>query len=108
MSSKIQAREPQPSDPPRTPPASDRAQLTPEQHRRRRREFWITVVVLAFVAALLLLQPLSGLTQGVGDSGLFLLANAITVVLILLLGFLVTRNLWKVVGERRQGSWARA
>jgi two-component system nitrogen regulation sensor histidine kinase NtrY len=103
MSSNIQARDPQPSGPPHTPPASDRELLTAEQRRRRRREFWITVVVLALVAALLLLQPLSGLTQGVGDSGLFLLANAITVVLILLLGFLVTRNLWKIVGERRQG-----
>jgi two-component system nitrogen regulation sensor histidine kinase NtrY len=34
---------------------------------------------------------------------MFLLFNALTVMLILLLGFLVTRNFWKIVGERRLG-----
>jgi two-component system nitrogen regulation sensor histidine kinase NtrY len=77
--------------------------LPAAERRRRLREFWITVVVLAVIAALLLLQPLSGLTQGVADSGLFLFLNAVTVILILLLGFLVTRNFWKLIGERRLG-----
>ena len=77
--------------------------LLAKERRRRLREFWITVVVLAVIAALLLLEPLSGLTRGVADSGLFLFLNAVTVILILLLGFLVTRNFWKLVGERRLG-----
>jgi two-component system nitrogen regulation sensor histidine kinase NtrY len=77
--------------------------LPAAERRRRLREFWITVVVLAVIAALLLQQPLSGLTQGVADSGLFLFLNAVTVILILLLGFLVTRNFWKLIGERRRG-----
>jgi len=76
----------------------------PELERRRRlREFWIGVVVAAAVGALVLLPPITGLTQGVGDSGLFLFLNAFTVMLILLLGFLITRNVWKLVAERRAG-----
>jgi two-component system nitrogen regulation sensor histidine kinase NtrY len=77
--------------------------LPPAERRQRMREFWIGVVVAAMLGALLLLPPIAGLTQGVGDSGLFLLLNAFTVMLILLLGFLIARNFWKLVGERRAG-----
>ena len=83
--------------------ASAEGELPEAERRRRRRELWISVTVFALLAALLLLQPIAGLTQGVGDSGLFLLLNAITLFLIVLLSFLVTRNFWKLVGERRRG-----
>jgi two-component system nitrogen regulation sensor histidine kinase NtrY len=97
------ARDRSPRDPSRPLRDEPESGLTVVERRRRLREFWITVVVLAVIAALLLLQPLSGLTQGVADSGLFLFLNAVTVILILLLGFLVTRNFWKLIGERRLG-----
>jgi two-component system nitrogen regulation sensor histidine kinase NtrY len=77
--------------------------LPPAERRRRIREFWIGLVLIAAVGGLLLTQPITGLTQGVGDSGLFLFLNAVTVILILIFGFLVTRNFWKLVGERRRG-----
>jgi two-component system nitrogen regulation sensor histidine kinase NtrY len=85
--------EPRPAKPP----------LPVAERRRRVREFWISVVVAAVLGALLLLPPITGLTRGVGDSGLFLFLNAFTVMLILLLGVLIVRNFWKLVGERRAG-----
>jgi len=89
---------------PREPRSSrDGAPLPLAERRRRIREFWIGLVLIAAVGALLLLPPITGLTQGVGDSGLFLFLNAVTVTLILIFGFLVTRNFWKLVGERRRG-----
>jgi two-component system nitrogen regulation sensor histidine kinase NtrY len=84
-------------------PAEPPAPLSAAERSRRRRELWISVVVAAVVGALLLLPPIAGLTQGVGDSGLFLLLNAVTVAAILGLGFLIARNFWKLVGERRRG-----
>jgi two-component system nitrogen regulation sensor histidine kinase NtrY len=97
--------------PPEPAPASPRdpgdealRQLPPAELRRRWRELWIIAGVGAALAALLLLQPIAGLTQSVGASGLFLFLNAVVVILILLLGFLVTRNFWKLVGERRRGT----
>ena len=77
--------------------------LPAAERRRRVREFGISVVVAAVLGALLLLPPITGLTRGVGDSGLFLFLNAFTVMWILLLGFLIVRNFWKLVGERRAG-----
>ncbi len=78
--------------------------LLPLAERRRRiRELWIGILLIAALGALLLVPPFSGLMQGVGDSTLFFFLNAITVILILIFGFLVTRNFWKLVGERRRG-----
>ena len=78
--------------------------LPEAERRRRRRELWISAGVGAALAALFLLEPIAGLTQTVADSGLFLFLNAVVVILILLLGFLVTRNFWKLVAERRRGT----
>ncbi|MBW2287439.1 MAG: HAMP domain-containing protein [Deltaproteobacteria bacterium] len=94
-----------PSDGPSRRGSAARApELTPPaESRRRLREFWISLVLAAVVGALLLLPPITGLTQGVGDSGLFLFLNAVTVMLILLLGFLIARNFWRLVSARRKG-----
>ena len=73
-------------------PAGERPELPPAERRRRIREFWIGIVLVVAMALLFLLPPITGLTQGVGDSGLFLFLNAITVILITIFGFLVTRN----------------
>jgi len=93
------------SKPRKRAPRTERPEvpLPPAERRRRIREFWIGLVLVAAVVGLLLLQPVTGLTKGVGDSGLFLFLNAVTVILILIFGFLVTRNFWKLVGERRRG-----
>jgi two-component system nitrogen regulation sensor histidine kinase NtrY len=71
---------------------------------RRRRETTLSVLVVGMIVALVSLPSLAGLTQGVADSGLFLFLNAVTVILIVLLVFLITRNFWKVLGERRRGT----
>jgi two-component system nitrogen regulation sensor histidine kinase NtrY len=62
------------------------------------------LVVVTLLVWLIPLQPISGLLEGVGEGGLFLFLNAITVILILVFGFLVTRNFWKLVWERRRGT----
>ena len=80
-----------------------RLPLPPAERRRRIREFWIGIVLVVAMGLLFLLPPITGLTQGVGDSGLFLFLNAVIVMMILIFGFLVTRNFWKLVGERRRG-----
>jgi two-component system nitrogen regulation sensor histidine kinase NtrY len=104
---------PLPPERPPTEPTSEpsgrsreeRAPSLPEaERRRRRRELWISAGVGAALLVLLLLEPIAGLTQVVADSGLFLFLNAVVVILILLLGFLVTRNFWKLVAERRRGT----
>ncbi|HEY8152574.1 MAG TPA: ATP-binding protein [Myxococcota bacterium] len=102
-----------PSERPPTEPAPQRARepgderspnLPEAERRRRRRELWISLGVGAALAALFLLEPIAGLTRSVADSGLFLFLNAVVVILILLLGFLVTRSFWKLVAERRRGT----
>ena len=95
----------EPVSQPSLDPGDERSAGLPKaERRRRRRELWISVGVGAALAALFLLEPIAGLTQTVADSGLFLLLNAVVVILILLLGFLVTRNFWKLVAERRRGT----
>merc|ERR1711969_180853 len=82
------------------PGARSVAPLTDSERRRRRREAWIALTV---VGALVALPAGVDWTRDRLDSGLFLFLNAVTVILILVLGFLVTRNFWKLVGERRRG-----
>ena len=82
-------------------------ELPPAERRRRRRELVMSIVVIALLvllARLIPLEPLSGLLQGVGEGGLFLFLNAVTVILIVVFGMLVTRNFWKLVLERRRGT----
>ena len=74
--------------------------LSASERRRRRREAWIALWV---VGALLGVPAGMDWTRDRLDSGLFLFLNAVSVILILVLGFLVTRNFWKLVGERRRG-----
>jgi len=90
-------------EPPSRDAGAESAPVARSEGRRRLRDFWLAVVLAAGVGALLLLPPITGLTQGVGDSGLFLFLNALTVMLILLLGFLIARNFWKLFGARRAG-----
>ncbi len=92
-----------PRDPSPLPAPGSGPPLPPAERRRRIREISIGVVLIVVVCALLLMPSITGLTQGVGDSGLFLFLNSITVLCILIFGFLVTRNFWKLVGERRRG-----
>jgi two-component system nitrogen regulation sensor histidine kinase NtrY len=98
-----QLRKSKPRRRPPRDPAREAAVLPAAERRRRIREFWIALVLIAAVAGMLLLQPITGYTRGVGDSTLFLFLNAVTVTLILVFGFLVTRNFWKLVGERNRG-----
>ncbi len=77
--------------------------LSRAEFRRRRRDLYMSFVVMAVIIALVLIQPLTGLIQGVGDSALFLFLNGLTVILIALLVFLITRNFYKLFLERRRG-----
>jgi len=82
-------------------------ELPPAERRRRRRELVMGIVVIALLvllAGLIPVEPLSMLLQGVGEGGLFLFLNAVTVILIVVFGMLVTRNFWKLVLERRRGT----
>src|SRR5262245_54981459 len=60
----------------KAPPAADperlRLPLPAAERRRRIRELWIAIVLVVAMGLLLLLPPISGLTQGVADRGLFL------------------------------------
>ena len=75
-----------------------------EGRRWRVRDLGLGLGVAAAVGILLLLPTVTGLTQGVADSRLFLFLNALTVTLILTFGYMLTRNVWKLVAERRRGS----
>ena len=92
------------SPPPREGGDARSARLPEAERRRRRRELWISAGVATALVSFFLLEPIAGLTQTLADSGLFLFLNAVVVILILLLGFLVTRSFWKLVAERRRGT----
>ena len=94
------------SRPPAAPDGSERPphELAPAERRRRRRELGLGLLLVALLAWLIPQPPVRGWLDGVGEGGLFLFFNAVTVVLILVFGSLVTRNFWKLVLERRRGA----
>jgi two-component system nitrogen regulation sensor histidine kinase NtrY len=95
----------EPARDPSGEPVEERTRRLPEaERRRRRRELWISAGVGAALAAFFLMESIAGIAQSISGSGLFLFLNAVVVFLILLLGFLVTRSLWKLVAERRRGT----
>jgi two-component system nitrogen regulation sensor histidine kinase NtrY len=95
----------EPAREPSADPVEERSRRLPEaERRRRRRELWISAGVGAALAAFFLMESIAGIAQRISGSGLFLFLNAVVVFLILLLGFLVTRSLWKLVAERRRGT----
>src|SRR5688572_22315335 len=88
--------------PPRRPP-----QIPEAERRRRRRDLLLTVVVLAAFAAVLAVESQIGSLPAAlpfADSSLFLFLNALSVVLIVLLAYLIGRHLVKLVFERRRGT----
>ena len=85
---------------------ADAEALSAEQ-RRRKRELWVSSLVLVLIAATVVGQQWASAPRrafSVADSALFLLLNALNVFLVILLVYLVARNLVKLVFERRQGS----
>ncbi len=105
-----------PPPPERRPPVPEQRSSAPERRppvplpaheiRRRRRELAISAFVLAGIAGVALFQDqLVDFTRPlqVGDSVMFFFLNAVTITLILLLIFLLSRNVIKLLFERRQG-----
>ncbi len=102
-----QMRTPARSDSESVPPPVERPSrppLAPAEVARRRRETIIGVVVVGMIIALISLPSLSGAVRAIGDSALFLFFNSVTVMLIVVLVFLITRNFWKLLAERRRGT----
>ncbi|MEN8181453.1 MAG: ATP-binding protein [Myxococcota bacterium] len=91
----------------RSPPRSDgRTELPLAERRRRRRELWISAVVIAAIAAgIVLEQRIEAGAQALpfGPGVPFLFLNALNVILIVLLVYLIARNFVKLVFERRRG-----
>jgi two-component system nitrogen regulation sensor histidine kinase NtrY len=79
--------------------------LAPAERRRRRRELWISGAALVAIAAVILVErELSALrTLPASSSLLFLLLNALNVILVVLLVYLIARNFVKLFFERRKG-----
>jgi len=80
--------------------------LPPAERRRRRREAVLAVAVIGAIATVFTVeQRISsvGASGPVGDGALFLFLNAVNVILIGVLVFLIGRNLVKLVFERRRG-----
>lgn len=97
-----------PRPPRRERPASGRppVPLPPHEIRRRRRELAISALVLVAIAGVAIFQDqLVDFTRPLqmGDSAMFFFLNALTIILILVLVYLLSRNFIKLVFERRQG-----
>jgi len=96
------------SDQPRpsTRTASPSSDVPAHELRRRRRELAASVLVLVAIAAVALFRDqLVDFTHPlqVGDSVLFFFLNAISILLILVLFFLLARNMIKLFFERQRG-----
>jgi two-component system nitrogen regulation sensor histidine kinase NtrY len=86
--------------------AGGRSPLPAAERRRRWRELWIGLAVFVAISGFVLVSDrLAGRTEivPVANSTLFLFLNALNVILIVLLFFLIARNLVKLVFERRRG-----
>jgi two-component system nitrogen regulation sensor histidine kinase NtrY len=76
------------------------------ERRRRRRELVLGVAVAAIILLVVFFErrlAIENFALPFADSVLFLFLNALNVILILLLAFLIARNLVKLVFERRSG-----
>ncbi|MGH7287250.1 MAG: ATP-binding protein [Myxococcota bacterium] len=96
-----------PNDPNSQLPLRARPRLPDAERRRRRRDLLLTLgVLLAFAAVLLVEGRIGSLPAALpfADSLLFLFLNALSVVLIVLLAYLIGRHLVKLVFERRSGT----
>jgi two-component system nitrogen regulation sensor histidine kinase NtrY len=71
--------------------------------RRRRRELVISAAVILAISAVVFVEGRISPTLPFGSGFLFLLLNALTVFLIVLLVYLIARNLVKLAFERRRG-----
>jgi len=81
-------------------------ELPAAERRRRRRELLIAIAVAAVISGVVYLERrlvFESFALPVADSVLFVVLTALNVILILLLAFLIARNLVKLVFERRSG-----
>ncbi|HEY8495260.1 MAG TPA: ATP-binding protein [Myxococcota bacterium] len=88
------------------PPASGPG-LSEAERRRRRRELWLSGLLVLAIGGIVLGQQWVAAPRRApwaASSALFLLLNAVNVFLIVLLVYLVARNLVKLVFERRRGT----
>jgi two-component system nitrogen regulation sensor histidine kinase NtrY len=88
------------------PPSGSGAALPLAERRRRRRELWMALVVVAAIVLGVLLERRmegSALALPFSPSVPFFFLNALNVILIVLLVYLVARNFVKLVFERRRG-----
>jgi len=88
--------------------AGESPDLPDSERRRRRRELWIAGVALIAIAAVILVErELAGIgisaAPTAGSGLLFLGLNALNVVLVVLLVYLIARNFVKLFFERRRG-----
>jgi hypothetical protein len=86
-------------------PARDPLDLPLAERRRRRRELWLAAFVVAAIAFGVVLERRVEYTQALpfGPGVPFFFLNALNVILIVLLVYLVARNFVKLVFERRRG-----
>jgi two-component system nitrogen regulation sensor histidine kinase NtrY len=87
-------------------PFGVRSPLPPDERQRRRREtivIGVTAVLFAVLAVIGLWTPEVSLTDAQASSVLFFFVSNLNIVLLILLLFLVVRNLVKLVLERRRG-----
>ncbi len=92
--------------PTRQEKTSQRGPLPVAELRRRRRELVMAVaLILSITAVLVVMRHASGASEAVklGDNLLFLFLNAVNVIFVVLLVYLIARNFVKLVFERRRG-----